>query len=137
MLMARTRRASSRMKPMETMDPTKAPAISDMELMTMPRLRKNTITRDTVSLAPEEMPSTKGPAMGLAKKVWSKKPDTDSAPPKMAAASTRGRRMVQMMPPIFKMESAISAKVKSTLPAPMFQNSSASTSAARSAKPPT
>ena len=43
------------------------------------------------------MPSTKGPAMGLPKKVCSKKPDSDSPPPSSAAISMRGRRIFQMM----------------------------------------
>lgn len=34
-----------------------------------PRLRKTIITIDTASFAPDEMPSTNGPAMGLWKNV--------------------------------------------------------------------
>ena len=124
------------MNPMDSIEPAKAPRIRRAEPMTIPRLRHRTITRDTVSLAPEEMPSTKGPAMGLAKKVWSRKPDTLSAPPRMAAASTRGSRIPQMMPvsgPASR-RPRISRGVKSTLPALMFHSSSASTSTARNAK---
>ena len=117
---------------MEIMEPAKAAAIRAMDPTTTPRLSRNTITRDTVSLAPEEMPSTKGPAMGLAKKVWSRKPDTLSAPPRMAAASTRGRRMPQMMPVSGPASRAarISPGAKSTLPALTFHTSRASTSPA-------
>ena len=49
---------------MESMDPAKAARMRAMELMTTPRLSSATMHKDTVSLAPEEMPSTKGPAMG-------------------------------------------------------------------------
>ena len=35
--------------------------------------------------------------MGLAKKVWSRKPDRLSAPPSSAAIRMRGRRIFQMM----------------------------------------
>ena len=121
---------------MESMDPAKADRISAMELMTTPRLRSSTMHRETVSLAPEEMPSTKGPAMGLAKKVWSRKPDTDSAPPRMAAASTRGRRMPQMMPPSGGESRAerISPGAKYTLPALMFHTSSTASTAPSRAK---
>ena len=51
----------------------------------------------TTILAPEEMPSTNGPAMGLRKKVWSKKPDRARAPPNMAASSIRGMRMLKII----------------------------------------
>ena len=121
---------------MEAMDPMKAPRIRAMDPITTPRLRRNTIARDTVSLAPEEMPSTKGPAMGLAKKVWSRKPDTLKAPPRMAAASTRGRRMPQTMPsfgPASRTERT-SPGEKSTLPALIFQTSRTSVRAVRKAK---
>ena len=47
--------------------------------------------------APEEIPSTNGPAMGLRKKVWSRNPDRDNAPPRTAAVSSLGRRIFQMM----------------------------------------
>ena len=43
------------------------------------------------------MPSTKGPAMGLPKKVCSRKPETARAPPSRAAVSSLGRRMFQTM----------------------------------------
>ena len=52
----------------------------------------------TVSLAPEDTPRTKGPAIGFPKKVCSRKPETDSAPPSSAAASTRGSRICRTIP---------------------------------------
>ena len=85
----------SRMKPMEIMAPTKAAAIRARELAKRPWLSRKIITRDTASLAPEEMPRTKGPAMGFAKKVWSRKPETDSAPPRSMAERIRGSRISQ------------------------------------------
>ena len=51
------------------MAPTKAAAIITTELESRPRWRKKIMVMATTSFAPEEMPSTKGPAMGLAKNV--------------------------------------------------------------------
>ena len=89
----RTRREISSTKAMDSMAPTKAAAIMPQELMTRPRLKRPIITRDTATFDPEEIPRTKGPAMGLAKKVWSRKPDTARDPPSSTAAATRGRRI--------------------------------------------
>ena len=89
----RTLRATSSTKAMESMAPTKAAAIITTELESRPRWRKKIMVMATTSFAPEEMPSTKGPAMGLAKNVWSRNPATESAPPSRMAASTLGRRM--------------------------------------------
>ena len=83
-------------KPMDSMAPAKAARIIPPELITTPRESRPTIARETVSLAPEEIPSTKGLAMGLAKKAWRRKPDTDRAPPSRAAARVRGRRSFQI-----------------------------------------
>ena len=55
------------------------------------------MTIATTILAPDEIPSTKGPAMGFSKKVWSRKPDRLSAPPSMAAMRIRGSLMRQMI----------------------------------------
>ena len=71
---------------MEIMAPKKAATIIPQDPTPIPRLRKRSITRDTASLAPEDIPSTKGLAIGFPKKVWRRKPDTDRAPPSMAAA---------------------------------------------------
>ena len=59
-------------KPMEIMAPKKAEKISVAELDTIPRLSRKIMVMETVSFAPEEIPSTKGPAMGLWKKVCSR-----------------------------------------------------------------
>ncbi len=56
-------------KPMEPIAPTKAAAIRTADDETSPRLKSRIMTIDTQSFAPEEMPSTKGPAMGLWKNV--------------------------------------------------------------------
>ena len=59
-------------KPMEIMAPTKAAPIIIRELTRRDHPKEHTITRATTSLAPEEIPNVKGPAMGLWKKVWSR-----------------------------------------------------------------
>ena len=82
---------------MDSIAPTKAAPMRAAELEANPRFSRKIIISDTASLAPEEIPSTKGPAMGLAKKVWSRKPDRDSPPPRMAAAKIRGARSSQTM----------------------------------------
>ena len=83
--------------PVMTNDPAKAErTISAEDTWETNRAAKMMVKLTTI-FAPEEMPSTKGPAMGLRKKVWSRNPDTDSAPPKIAARSIRGIRMLKMM----------------------------------------
>ena len=62
-----------------------------------PRLRRTIIAIDTASFAPDEMPSTNGPAMGLWKNVCRRYPDTDSAPPKMSADAMRGNLICIMI----------------------------------------
>ena len=63
----------------------------------LPNRRQAIITRATTSLEPDEMPSTKGPAMGLAKNVCSWKPATESAPPRISAERSLGRRIFRTM----------------------------------------
>ena len=72
MLIRCTRRATASTKAMAAMAPAKAARMRVTELVRSPRFRKTTMTSATASLAPLEMPMTKGPAMGLAKKVWSR-----------------------------------------------------------------
>jgi hypothetical protein len=72
MLIRCTRRATASTKAMAAMAPAKAARMRVTELVSSPRFRKTTMTSATASLAPLEMPMTKGPAMGLAKKVWSR-----------------------------------------------------------------
>ena len=59
----------------------------------MDRPMKNTMNNATIIFAPDEIPSTKGPAIGLWKKVCNKYPARASAPPRINAASVRGIRM--------------------------------------------
>ena len=61
--------AASSTKPMESMEPANAAATIAQEPMAMPLPKNQIITSATKSLAPEEIPSTKGPAIGLEKKV--------------------------------------------------------------------
>jgi hypothetical protein len=74
-------------------EPIKAAAIlSHMGTVSI-YLSRNIITRPTTILAPEDMPRTKGPAIGFLKKVCSRKPETAQAPPNTAAAIRRGSRI--------------------------------------------
>ena len=52
-------------KPIESIAPKNAAAIMASELTRMAFPSKNTITSATIILAPDDMPSTKGPAIGL------------------------------------------------------------------------
>ena len=54
---------------MAAKEPAKAAATMAAEFITIPRCSSRIMQSATVSLAPEEMPSTNGPAMGFAKKV--------------------------------------------------------------------
>ena len=89
----RTLPETSSTNPMDRPAPRKAAAIMPPELTANPVCRVQIMYRATVSLAPEEMPSTKGPASGLAKKVCSRKPETARAPPSRKAARSLGRRI--------------------------------------------
>ena len=90
-------RDKSRIKPTEISEPIKA-AITSVQEETAPNFPRMTIiVSATTIFAPEEIPNTKGPAIGLEKKVCSKNPESDSAPPKIAAIRMRGRRIFQMM----------------------------------------
>ena len=59
--------------------------------------RRKIITRETTSFAPDEIPRTKGLAMGFPKNVCKRKPDTDRAPPRIIAASILGSLISQMI----------------------------------------
>ena len=54
---------------MAAIAPAKAAKIKVREFVNRPRFKNTTMVSATASLAPLEMPMTKGPAMGLAKKV--------------------------------------------------------------------
>ena len=55
--------------PMDNIAPKNAARINSPELTRTVFPSKNTITSATTIFAPEEIPKTKGPAMGLWKKV--------------------------------------------------------------------
>ena len=122
--------AASRTKPIANSEPTKAAATIPAALSRMPCPRQKIIVSATVSFAPEDTPSTKGPAIGLAKKVCSRKPETESAPPSSAAASSLGIRMLQMTreaivsSPAEKSAAKSSRSVKCVLPAARFSSAS-------------
>ena len=59
-------------KPIEIMAPAKAARIRVAELVARPPVKNRIMAIHTVNLAPEDTPSTKGPAMGLWKKVCSR-----------------------------------------------------------------
>ena len=85
--------------PMERIAPANAAATIPPLLTVRPDPRKKIMVRATVSFAPDEMPSTNGPAIGLLKNVCRRNPETESAPPRIAAAIIRGRRISQMICP--------------------------------------
>ena len=113
--------------PMEIMEPAKAARIIPAEPMEIPLPSRTIITRETTSFAPDEIPSTNGPAMGFAKNVCSRKPDTDKAPPSITAERIRGRRISHTMwyevssPVLLSRISPISSTDRCTLPELMFQ----------------
>ena len=78
---------------MDTMAPRNAARIMVQEFMISPCPRNTTIKTDTTSFAPDEIPRTKGPAIGFEKNVCKRKPDTESAPPRVRAASILGSRI--------------------------------------------
>ena len=88
---------ASRTRPMESIAPQNAAATIAAEFKTIPFPRDIIITSATKSFAPEEIPRTKGPAIGFPKKVCSRYPETESPPPRMAAASKRGKRILRIM----------------------------------------
>ena len=79
------------------MAPAKAARISAQEDAVPKRSIMTIMTTATHILAPEEMPSTKGPAIGLPKKVCSRKPESARAPPSKAACRIRGMRIFQII----------------------------------------
>ena len=72
MLMRLTRCDTARTKPIETIAPRNAAAIKAADEAVCPRDKSMIIVTAIVSFAPEEMPRTKGPAMGLWKNVCSR-----------------------------------------------------------------
>ena len=59
--------------------------------------KRNTIARATHILAPDEIPSTNGPAMGLWKNVCKRYPESARAPPKINTETVLGSLMFQII----------------------------------------
>ena len=69
MLIRGTRRATTSTKAIAAIEPAKAAMMRVAEPVSSPCCKNTTIVRATASFAPLDTPMTKGPAMGLAKKV--------------------------------------------------------------------
>ena len=95
--------ATARIKPVAARAPANAAAIITKEEMLPICFRKMIITAATASLAPEEIPRTKGPAIGFSKNVCRRKPERARAPPSSMAISALGslifHRMLASFPP--------------------------------------
>ena len=98
------------------------------------------MTRATKSFDPEEMPRTKGPAMGFWKNVCMRKPDRARPPPSTAEAMILGSRSFQTMfiwvlsPSRRKRIRAISPTEIFTLPELMFHTVSTAKAKSRPTK---
>ena len=131
---------TARTKHMESIAPPKAASTISKELTGRPWFRRRIMTRATASFAPEEIPRTKGPAIGLWKKVCRAKPDTDRPPPRRTAARARGKRICQTIlqfvgsPSRRKRILKISPGAMDTDPEAMFTSSRRSSAASRNAK---
>ncbi len=79
---------------MEIIEPAKAARIMAPEPMDTDLLKKDHQKRHD-QLGTGRDSQYKGPAIGLLKKVCSKNPETESAPPRMITASILGRRISQ------------------------------------------
>ena len=86
-----------RINPVEISDPINAARISVYEENLPIYFKYTIIVSATTIFAPEEIPRTKGPAIGLEKNVCSKKPERDNAPPSNAAIRILGRRIFHII----------------------------------------
>ena len=87
-------------KTMDRIAPTNAAVIIISELNCIALLKERIISSATASLAPDEIPSTKGPAIGFLKKLCKRYPDSASAPPRSIAASALGSLILPMIPAV-------------------------------------
>ena len=132
-------RASARMNPTAISEPRNAAATIVHDDTVRKRSSAQIIVSATTIFAPDEMPSSNGPAIGLAKKVCSKNPDSDSAPPSTAPIAILGMRICQMMfacvgsPPRANRMRAISPTGIGTLPMLMFSTVIAPSTAIKAA----
>lgn len=83
----------SSMNPRESIEPIKEAVIIMNEPVLLKKLIDAINAIDTTSFAPDEIPSTNGPAIGLWKRVWRRYPDKANAPPKSIDANALGIRI--------------------------------------------
>ena len=110
------------------MAPTNEATISVTEPTAIPRLKNPIIVTESTSFAPDEIPRMNGPAIGFAKKVCSRKPDSASAPPRRIAGRMRTMRtsitITRCGLCAFVSPSKTSRIESDVLPATMFKNTS-------------
>ena len=108
--------------PRDINEPAKAEITRVMLLLFKDADIKKTMVSATHIFAPDEIPSTKGPAIGLRKNVWSKSPDSASAPPSIITAILLGNLILKRIVEYVELEFfennvlKISGKVILTLP---------------------
>ena len=130
-------REANSTKPIAISAPAKAAITIIHEEMNDTTRSMTIMTMATNSFDPDDMPKTKGPAMGLPKKVCIRKPDRASPPPITAAAIMRGMRSFHTMficvsPPSRRnMMRAMSDTDMCTLPELIFHTVSAVSAASR------
>ena len=136
----RMRRDTSRTKPIVMRAPANADTTIIHGAMTALVPRTTTIVNATTNFEPDEMPSTKGLAMGLLKNVCSRKPESARAAPSTMQARRRGRRICQMMSDAMEEASpptsaaATSSIETSTLPMHRFSNVNTTSAMARTTR---
>ena len=136
--MCRTLCESRTIAPVVTSAPPKAANIISNPDDCLPPPATNRSTAQTDSLAPEDMPSTYGPAMGLPKKVCSRYPDTASAPPKSTVMHILGSRICVKiflscsLPPPSRISTILPGSME-TLPSAVHRSAPISSAAASAA----
>lgn len=129
-------RAKSKINPIEIIEPINAAIISVHEETCIVIFRNHIIVKATTIFAPEDIPSTNGPAMGFSKNVCKRNPDRDKAPPRSAAIMIRGSLIFQIMlyslklPSFRNMILKMSSNDMSTLPVFIFNIAMAKNAAA-------
>ena len=96
-----TRLDTASMNRVAIIEPTKAAAMSVNDEMCSIVCIMKMSTNATTIFAPDEIPSTKGPAIGFLKNVWSRKPDSARAPPSTADVMIRGSLIDQTISIVF------------------------------------
>ena len=90
-------REKSKINPIEIMEPINAAIISVHDETFIVSFKNHIIVKATTIFAPEDIPSTNGPAIGFSKNVCKRKPDRDKAPPSNAAIIIRGSLIFQII----------------------------------------